>query len=97
MMHDMDSYDLRLLDLLQKDGRLSNQELAESVHLSPSQCSRRRMALDPRVSRSRKPARVGYEESSSSRHHVLPISMGSKREESMRRLLINASSVLASR
>lgn len=42
----MDSYDLRLLDALQKDGALTNAALAEIVHLSPSQCSRRRAALE---------------------------------------------------
>ena len=42
----LDSYDSRLLGLLQADGRLSNQELADRVHLSPSQCSRRRARLE---------------------------------------------------
>lgn len=38
--------DRKLLAALQRDGRLTNQELAEAVGLSPSQCSRRRMALE---------------------------------------------------
>lgn len=42
----MDSFDLRLLDALQRDGRLTNNELAEKVGLSPSQCSRRRGELE---------------------------------------------------
>ncbi len=42
----MDPFDLKILDALQRDGRLSNNELAEAVGLSPSQCSRRRMALE---------------------------------------------------
>ena len=42
----MDEFDLKLLDALQHDGRLTNQELAEAVGLSPSQCSRRRAALE---------------------------------------------------
>ena len=42
----MDPFDLKILQALQQDGRLSNQQLAEHVHLSPSQCSRRRMALE---------------------------------------------------
>jgi DNA-binding Lrp family transcriptional regulator len=42
----MDAFDLKLLDALQKDGRLTNFELAEQVGLSPSQCSRRRAALE---------------------------------------------------
>ncbi|MBT9291482.1 Lrp/AsnC family transcriptional regulator [Prosthecodimorpha staleyi] len=42
----LDGYDLRLLAALQTDGRLTNQELAERVHLSASQCSRRRQALE---------------------------------------------------
>jgi Lrp/AsnC family leucine-responsive transcriptional regulator len=36
-----DSMDLRLLDCLQGEARLSNVELSERVHLSPSQCLRR--------------------------------------------------------
>lgn len=42
----MDSFDLKLLDALQGDGRLTNNELAERVGLSPSQCSRRRTHLE---------------------------------------------------
>jgi len=42
----MDSFDIRLLDALQADGRLTNFELAERVGLSASQCSRRRTALE---------------------------------------------------
>lgn len=40
----LDSFDLRILDALQRDGSLSNVDLAQSVHLSASQCSRRRAA-----------------------------------------------------
>jgi DNA-binding Lrp family transcriptional regulator len=42
----MDDFDIRLLDALQDDGRLTNYDLAERVRLSPSQCSRRRAALE---------------------------------------------------
>ena len=42
----MDTFDLKILDALQVDGRLSNLELAERVGLSASQCSRRRSALE---------------------------------------------------
>ena len=42
----MDEFDLKLLDALQRDGRLTNHELADAVGLSPSQCSRRRAALE---------------------------------------------------
>lgn len=42
----MDSFDTRLLDALQRDGRLTNAELADRVGLSASQCSRRRAALE---------------------------------------------------
>jgi len=37
----MDDTDRRLLRLLQTDGRISNLELAERSHLSPSACSER--------------------------------------------------------
>ena len=37
----LDSADLRILDALQRNGRLSNVDLAEKVGLSPSPCLRR--------------------------------------------------------
>ena len=42
----MDDFDLKILDALQGDGRLTNNELAERIGLSASQCSRRRTALE---------------------------------------------------
>jgi len=42
----MDQFDIKLLDALQQDGRLTNYDLAERVGLSASQCSRRRAALE---------------------------------------------------
>lgn len=42
----LDSYDVRILNALQSDGSLGNNALAEIVHLSASQCSRRRAALE---------------------------------------------------
>lgn len=41
----LDSYDRRLLQELQRDGRISNQELADRIGLSPSPCLRRVRAL----------------------------------------------------
>lgn len=42
----LDRTDLRILDILQRDGRLSNQEIAEQVSLSPSPCLRRIRRLE---------------------------------------------------
>lgn len=42
----LDRTDRRILDLLQKEGRLTNVELAEKVALSPSPCLRRVRALE---------------------------------------------------
>ena len=42
----LDSFDLSLLAAIQQDGRLTNQDLAERVNLSASQCSRRRLRLE---------------------------------------------------
>jgi DNA-binding Lrp family transcriptional regulator len=44
----LDGFDLKILAALQQDGRLTNQDLADRVGLSPSQCSRRRTALEDR-------------------------------------------------
>lgn len=42
----MDTFDIKLLDALQGDGRLTNYDLADAVGLSASQCSRRRQSLE---------------------------------------------------
>ena len=45
-MMQLDRYDHQILTLLQADGRLSNQELADRIGLSPSPCLRRVRALE---------------------------------------------------
>lgn len=42
----LDRYDRRILEELQCDGRISNQELADRIGLSPSPCLRRVRALE---------------------------------------------------
>jgi Lrp/AsnC family leucine-responsive transcriptional regulator len=42
----LDAIDMRILTCLQRDGRLTNVELAEQVSLSPSPCLRRVRALE---------------------------------------------------
>ena len=42
----VDDFDIKLLKALQEDGRLTNNELADRIGLSASQCSRRRTALE---------------------------------------------------
>ena len=42
----LDAYDKRILEALQADGRLSNQELADRIGLSPSPCLRRVRRLE---------------------------------------------------
>ncbi|MTI08761.1 Lrp/AsnC family transcriptional regulator [Curvivirga aplysinae] len=44
----MDDTDLMIINELQKDGRLTNQELSERVNLSPSPCLRRVRSLEER-------------------------------------------------
>src|SRR5882757_2979189 len=43
---DLDKTDRRILEELQKDGRLTNQEVADRVSLSPSPCLRRIRRLE---------------------------------------------------
>ena len=43
---DLDEIDIRILEVLQRDGRISNQELAGRVGLSPSPCLRRLKRLE---------------------------------------------------
>jgi len=62
----LDRTDRRILEQLQADGRLSNQELAERVLLSPSPCLRRVRALErsgviQRYAAMLDPLRVGLE------------------------------------
>ena len=42
----LDRYDRQILEVLQRDGRISNQELADRISLSPSSCLRRLRALE---------------------------------------------------
>lgn len=42
----LDRYDRRILEELQRDGRITNQELADRIGLSPSPCLRRVRALE---------------------------------------------------
>ena len=42
----LDGFDIAILRALQQDGALTNTALSEIVNLSPSQCSRRRSALE---------------------------------------------------
>ena len=43
---DLDRFDRQILQILQAEGRISNQALAERVNLSPSPCLRRVRALE---------------------------------------------------
>ena len=45
-MNKLDRYDLNILAEMQRDSRISNQELAERIGLSPSPCSRRVKQLE---------------------------------------------------
>ena len=42
----LDRFDAKILDALQRDGRLSVVDLAESIGLSPTPCARRIKALE---------------------------------------------------
>ncbi len=46
MPQELDRYDRLILDALQRDARLSNQELADRIGLSPSPCLRRVRRLE---------------------------------------------------
>ncbi len=43
---ELDRYDQRILEVLQEEGRISNQELADRIGLSPSPCLRRVRTLE---------------------------------------------------
>ncbi|QDL52689.1 Lrp/AsnC family transcriptional regulator [Rhodoferax aquaticus] len=42
----LDKFDQHILDVLQRDGRINNQDLADQIGLSPSPCLRRVRALE---------------------------------------------------
>lgn len=46
MSIELDRYDRLILEALQRDGRISNQDLADSISLSPSPCLRRVRTLE---------------------------------------------------
>jgi Lrp/AsnC family leucine-responsive transcriptional regulator len=61
---ELDRYDARILDELQRDGRLTVVELAQSIGLSPTPCARRIKALEDKhliqgYSAVLNPARIG--------------------------------------
>tara|TARA_R110002049_G_scaffold28579_1_gene97877 strand:- start:158 stop:631 length:474 start_codon:yes stop_codon:yes gene_type:complete len=43
---ELDTFDRRILDILQSDGRMTNSDLAEQIGLSPSPCLRRVRQLE---------------------------------------------------
>lgn len=43
---ELDRYDRQILEILQQDGRISNQDLADKIGLSPSPCLRRVRTLE---------------------------------------------------
>ena len=43
---ELDRYDRKILEILQSDGRISNQDLADRIGLSPSPCLRRVRTLE---------------------------------------------------
>lgn len=45
-VYTLDRYDRKILEVLQRDGRISNQELADRIGLSPSPCLRRVRSLE---------------------------------------------------
>ncbi|WP_027350435.1 Lrp/AsnC family transcriptional regulator [Halotalea alkalilenta] len=45
-LYSLDRFDRHILELLQREGRISNQELADRIGLSPSPCLRRVRALE---------------------------------------------------
>lgn len=45
-MSNLDATDLRILEKLQKSGRMTNSDLSEAIHLSPSACHRRVQRLE---------------------------------------------------
>ncbi|MDP6953361.1 MAG: Lrp/AsnC family transcriptional regulator [Alphaproteobacteria bacterium] len=45
-MDTLDDFDRKILNALQRDGRMTSHELAEATALSPSQCARRRRRLE---------------------------------------------------
>ena len=79
----MDAIDRRIIRILQQDGRISNQDLADRVGLSPSPCLRRVRALE------RKGILTGYAAIVDQEKYGLPIdvfvaiSLESQRDEAL--------------
>ena len=46
MTYELNRYDRQILQILQTRGRISNQELADAINLSPSPCLRRVRQLE---------------------------------------------------
>lgn len=57
----IDTIDLKIINFLQRDARLSNQELADLVNLSPSACHRRVKIMESNGIIEKYQAKINYE------------------------------------
>ncbi len=86
-MSNIDLFDRKILAALQKDGRLTNQELADSVGLSPSQCSRRRSALEANGMITGYHARIDREKFGLGLTCIISVTLATHNADNARRLM----------
>ena len=86
-MNEIDVFDRKILAALQEDGRLTNQELADRVGLSPSQCSRRRSALETSGMITGYHARIDREKFGLGLTCIISVTLATHNADNARRLL----------
>ncbi len=83
-MTQVDRFDWKIVAELQKDGKLSNYDLAEKVGLSASQCSRRRSRLEAEGVIEGYHARINREKAGFGLTSLIAITLAAHREEPVR-------------
>ncbi|AVP33302.1 MULTISPECIES: Lrp/AsnC family transcriptional regulator [Acinetobacter] len=87
MSIELDDYDRKIIQHLQINGRLTNQELAELVGLSTSQCSRRRILLEQKNVITGYYAQIAVNADPAQITGMIEVKIGNYNDESYRRFI----------
>ncbi|WP_292325106.1 Lrp/AsnC family transcriptional regulator [Mesorhizobium sp.] len=81
----LDTFDLRILEVLQRDGRISNQRLADEIALSPSACYERVKRLERAGYISSYRAKVQFDKIATTCTNIVTVSLNTHRSQDFRR------------
>lgn len=81
----LDSFDLRILEALQREGRISNQHLADEIALSPSACYERVKRLERAGYIASYRAKVQFDKIATTCTNIVTVSLNTHRSQDFRR------------